>query len=183
MLPLLRRKLFTVSSYSHCNCPSFIILQFGIMFPLFFWNLFTISCYIRCSCTTIIILYIRFMIPLLWRNNLSFTCKSHSNSPATRSNIRVMIIFLIRHLSFIICLYHCHSKINIIFTFLEFRILILFILPNFWNYYSIIPQIITYCIPIFIPLTFISLYILWYLSLFNYFILLLILLILYLFST
>ena len=139
------------------------------MFPLLFWNLFTILCYKNCSCITIIILYIRFMIPLFWRNNLSFTCKSHSYSPITTNNIRIMIIFLVRHLSFIISLYKCHGKIYTIFTFLEFWISILIILPNFWNYYSIIPQIITYCIPIFIPLTFISLYILWYLSLFSHF--------------
>ena len=39
---------------------------------------------------------------------------------------------------------HCLSSIK--FIFISFWIFILFILPIFWNYNTIIPQIITYCI-------------------------------------
>ena len=158
MMPLTWRNLFTISSYKHGNCPTLFILQFGIMFPLLFWNLLTITCYNHCSCTTIIILYIRFVIPLLWRNN-TIASKSHSNSPTTRNNIWIMIIFFIRQFLFIICLYKCHSIIYSILTFLEFWILILLILPLFRNFKTIIPKIITYSITIIIFFILISFFI------------------------
>ena len=84
------------------------------------------------------------MFPL-FRGNYFIMSKIHSNSPSIITyNIRIMIIFLIWNLLLINNLLHSQGSIWSI-TFYSFWILILFILPVFWNNNSIIPQIITNC--------------------------------------
>ena len=82
------------------------------------------------------------MFPFFRWNN-SIISKHHGNCPSTFTyNVRIMIIFLIWYFLLFVSLMHCLSKSILIF----FRIFVLFILPIFWNYNTIIPQIITYCI-------------------------------------
>ena len=86
------------------------------------------------------------MLPLL-RWNYTITSKIYSNCPSMFIfNIRIMIIFLIWYLLFIISLIHSFSFSILIF----FWIFILPILPLFWNLYTIIPKIITHCMIIII---------------------------------
>ena len=86
------------------------------------------------------------MFPLFWRNN-TIMSKIHSHSPSLFIfNIRIMIIFLIWYLFFIISLIHSFSFSILIF----FWIFILPILPLFRYLNSIIPKIITHCMIIII---------------------------------
>ena len=88
------------------------------------------------------------MFPLL-RWNYFIMSKTHSNCPSIIIyNSRIMIIFLIWYLLFIISLMHGFCKIISFFCF--WWILILFILPIFWNNNAIIPKIITHSITIII---------------------------------
>ena len=88
------------------------------------------------------------MLPLLWWN-YTIRSKMHSYSYSIITyNVRIMIIFLIWYLLLIISLMHCFCKIISFFSFQW--IFILLVLPLFWNYNSIIPQIITHSITIII---------------------------------
>ena len=137
------------------------------MLPLLWWNN-TITCKIHCNSPTIIICYFWTMFPL-FRGNYSIICKIHSNSPFTLTcNVWIMIIFLIWNLLLIISLIHCLSSIK--FIFISFWILILFILPFFWNYNSIIPKIIANCISFIISQLRIKLILfIWYNTLYSLF--------------
>ena len=108
------------------------------------------------------------MFPLL-RWNYFIMSKTHSNCPSIIIyNSRIMIIFLIWYLLFIISLMHGFCKIISFFCF--WWILILLILPSFWYIYSIIPKIVTNCITMIVSQLRIKLILfIWYYSLFSLF--------------
>ena len=116
-----------------------IIIIF-LTFP-FTRNILTILSQIIFNFLSILIFQILIMFPLFWWN-YSIICQIHCNSPSIFTcNIWIMIIFFIWDFLFIKCLIHCFGKIFSFFSFLW--IFILLVLPFFWNYDIIIPQIIT----------------------------------------
>ena len=156
--------IWYLSIHSLLNSWSTIIIILRWILPIF-WNINMFFVQYHLYSFSIIISNVFIMLPLFWRSN-TFRNKMHGYSISMIILYsRIMIIFLIWYF-FLYNTLHCICSSIFIFIW----ILILFILPLFWNHNTIIPKIITNCITIIVSQFWIKLILfIWYYSLFSLF--------------